>query len=98
MEPSPSGYIYKNTPTAKAQGTSPCERGHQKDCKSRGIKDLAVRLCLLGTPEAPAAKPHQRDHPNVRGTRMTPKNIPNSSGKSPGASALHIELQETEKS
>lgn len=71
MEPSPSRYIYKDTPAAKAQGTSPCERGQQKDCKSRGIKDLAVRLCLLGTSEGPAAKPHHRDHPNVRGTRMT---------------------------
>ena len=43
MEPNPNGYIYKTTPTPKAQGT--LQKQGQKDSKSQEIGEFAVRLC-----------------------------------------------------
>lgn len=45
-----------NTPTSRAQGSF--QKKKRKDCKSQGIKEFDVRLCLL---EATSIESHQYD-------------------------------------
>jgi hypothetical protein len=62
LDPSPNEYLYKillyprlREPSGKLQ----------KDCKGQKIREVAVRLCLLGILEATAMYSHQHDCPNV---------------------------------
>ena len=87
MEPSSSGFIYKTVPAPKAQGT--LQKREQKDCKSQGIRECAVRVCLLVMSEATPIKSHQHGCLNMSQTRITTKGIPKQAGKTPQASIRH---------
>lgn len=54
----------------------------QKDGKTQGIMEFAVRLCLLVMPDTTSIKPHQHDWINVSWTRLTPMEMPKWTGKS----------------
>lgn len=60
---SPSGYIYRTTPTPKAQGI--LQKRGQKDYKSQRIGELAVRVCLLVMSEAITIESQQYNCPNI---------------------------------
>jgi hypothetical protein len=71
------GISLSNTPTPKAQGT--VHKRGWRECRSRRISKLAVRLCLLlKMSDATPIKSLQHDFP-----RMKPMNMPKWMGESP---------------
>lgn len=86
MEPSSSGFIYETIPAPKAQGI--LQKIEQKDCKSQGIRECAVRVCLLIMSEATPIKSRQHGCLIMSQTRTT-KDMPKQAGKTPQASIRH---------
>lgn len=57
-------YIYNTTLTPKARGS--LQYMMWEDCKSRGIREFSVRLCLLRMSKATSIKSDQHDCLNLR--------------------------------
>lgn len=88
MEPSSSGFIYETIPAPKARGI--LQKIEQKDCKIQGIRECAVRVCLLVMSEATPIKSHQHGCLIMSQTWMiTTKGMPKQAGKTPQASMRH---------
>lgn len=82
----------------ESQGTL-MKRGH-KDCKSQRvrIREFALRLCLLVTPEAIPMRSQQHDCPNVSWTRMMPMGRPDWCREAHEASTLHKNYRQPRES
>ena len=70
-----------------------CRWVGQKDCKGQRIREFAVRLCLLVTPEATPRKSPQHDCPSMSQTKTTKASMPKWMERRPWSHSLYKELK-----